>query len=46
MGFNRVFADMLRMLDRYKHADISVPISEAATIRAFFRKWAAELTNE
>ena len=47
LGFNRrVFADMLRTLDRYKDADIPVPISEAATIRTYFRSWAAELANE
>jgi len=47
LGFNQqIFADMLRTLERYKDADIPVPASDAATVRAFFRNWAAELAHD
>jgi Permease MlaE len=39
-GFNpRIFADMLRTLDRHKDSDIPVTTADTATIRTFSRNW-------
>jgi len=47
LGFNQqIFAEMLRTQERYEDADIPVPASDTATVRAFFRNWAAELAHD
>jgi hypothetical protein len=46
LGFDlRIFAEILRTLDRYKDSDIPTPNTSASEIRTFFNDWIAELLD-
>lgn len=47
LGFDRgVLATMIRSLDRFGDSEIPVPDESVATLREYFRHWAADLEEE